>query len=165
MDINGEIAAKGEVNMELMKYMMKHSYLKMKPPKTTGREDFGETYVNKILREAHKMKITWEDIIATATYYTAKTISESYEKYLPEKPDEMVIGGGGSRNKTLIKMLMEQNPNMKISLHEDYGIPAQAKEPLVMVILANETINGNPNNIPTATGAKCRVIMGKIIPP
>ncbi|MEM2137259.1 MAG: anhydro-N-acetylmuramic acid kinase, partial [Candidatus Methanomethylicia archaeon] len=55
MDINGEIAAKGEVNMELMKYMMKHSYLKMKPPKTTGREDFGETYVNKILREAHKM--------------------------------------------------------------------------------------------------------------
>ncbi|MCX8169433.1 MAG: anhydro-N-acetylmuramic acid kinase [Candidatus Methanomethylicia archaeon] len=165
MDLNGEIAARGEINNELLNYMMKHPYLKMKPPKTTGREDFGEKYVKKIIKKVKELNLCWEDTIATATYYTAKNIIESYIKYLPGKVDEMIIGGGGSRNKTLLKMIKELNQNIKVSLHEDYGIPSQAKEPLLMIILANETINGIPNNIPSATGAKERIIMGKIIVP
>jgi len=165
MDLNGEIAAKGKVNEVLLNYMMKHPYLKKKPPKTTGREEFGESYVKKIIGKAREMNLKWEDIIATATYYTAKTITESYIKYLPEKPDEIIIGGGGSRNRVLMEMIKELNPKTKISLHEDYGIPSQAKEPLVMVILANETISGFPNNVPSATGALERVVMGKIILP
>ncbi|MEM0085066.1 MAG: anhydro-N-acetylmuramic acid kinase [Candidatus Methanomethylicia archaeon] len=165
MDLNGEIAAKGKVNEVLLNYMMKHPYLKKKPPKTTGREEFGESYVKKIIGKAREMNLKWEDIIATATYYTAKTITESYIKYLPEKPDEIIIGGGGSRNRVLMEMIKELNPKTKISLHEDYGIPSQAKEPLVMIILANETISGFPNNVPSATGALERVVMGKIILP
>lgn len=165
MDLNGEIAAKGRVNEKLLDYMMKHPYLKKKPPKTTGREEFGESYIRKIIRRAREINLKWEDIVATVTYYTAKTISESYIKYLPEKPDEIIIGGGGSRNRVLMEMIKELNPKTKVSLHEDYGIPSQAKEPLIMIILANETISGFPNNVPSATGALERIVMGKIILP
>ena len=165
MDLDGEIASRGEVNMKLLDYMMKHPYLSQKPPKTTGREDFGWNFTRKILKKALKMGLKWEDIIATATFYTAKTISEAYHKYLPRKPNEIILGGGGSRNKTLVNMIRKLNPEVKVNLHEDYGIPAQAKEPLIMTILANETLSGNPSNVPKATGATCRVILGKIILP
>jgi anhydro-N-acetylmuramic acid kinase len=165
MDVDGEIASRGNVNMELLNYMMKHPYLSLKPPKTTGREDFGWKFIGRVLKKALNMGLSWEDIIATATYYTAKTISEAYGKYLPRKPNEIILGGGGSRNKTLVEMIRELNPDAKVSLHEDYGIPAQAKEPLIMTILANETLSGNPSNVPKATGATGRAILGKIILP
>ena len=165
MDVDGEIASRGDVNMELLNYMMKHPYLSLKPPKTTGREDFGWKFTGRVLKKALNMGLSWEDIIATATYYTAKTISEAYGNYLPRKPNEIILGGGGSRNKTLVEMIRELNPDAKVSLHEDYGIPAQAKEPLIMTILANETLSGNPSNVPKATGATGRAILGKIILP
>jgi len=162
-DPNGEIAAKGKVSTKLLEWLMQHPYLKRKPPKTTGREEFGIKFAEKILEKALELKVENEDLIATLTKYTAKTIAESYKKYLPQTPSEMIIGGGGSYNKTLIKMIREELDEIKIRFHEEFGIPAQAKEPLLMVILANEVIHGHFNNLPSATGASRKVIMGKII--
>ncbi|MCS7365793.1 MAG: anhydro-N-acetylmuramic acid kinase, partial [archaeon GB-1867-035] len=162
-DPNGEIAAKGKISTKLLEWLMQHPYLKRKPPKTTGREEFGTKFAEKILEKALELKVENEDLIATLTKYTAKTIAESYKKYLPQIPSEMIIGGGGSYNKTLIKMIREELNEIKIRFHEEFGIPAQAKEPLLMVILANEVIHGHFNNLPSATGASRKVIMGKII--
>ena len=164
-DKDGEMAAKGKINKELLNIMINHPYLKRRPPKTTGREEFGEGYVEKIFREAEKRRIKMEDLIATATKFTAKTIIKSYKEYLPNFPDQIILGGGGSYNKTLLKMIKEESRNVEIYTHEDFGIPAQAKEPLIMTILANETIHGHFNNVPNATGAKKKTIKGKIILP
>jgi len=164
-DENGKIAARGKVHCKLLEYLMEHPYLKRKPPKTTGRREFGRKYIIKVVKRAEKMNLNLEDILATITKYTAKTIAESYRRYLPEIPDETIIGGGGSHNKTLMKMLEEEiGDETRIFRHEDFGIPAQAKEPLILTILANEAIHGHFNNIPSATGAKRKVLMGKIIP-
>lgn len=162
-DPYGKIASRGEISEELLEWLMQHPYLKRKPPKTTGRRDFGHKFAKKILERAAQLKLRNEDLIATLTKYTAKSIAESYRKYLPEIPDEMIIGGGGSYNKTLINMIREELEGVKIRFHDEFGIPVQAKEPLLMVILANELIHGHFNNIPSATGAKRKVIMGKIV--
>lgn len=142
---------------------MKHPYIRRKPPKTTGREEFGIHFAKRVIEKANEMGLRDVDVIATLTMFTAKSIAESYYRFLPAIPDEVIIGGGGSYNKTLISMLKNELKGVRILKHEDFGIPAQAKEPLVMVILANEVIHGHFNNVPKATGAFKKVIMGKII--
>ncbi len=164
-DINGEIAAKGRVNNELLNWLLEHPYYKRKPPKTTGREEFGEKYALRIIEKARKLGIEDQDLIATVTMLTAKTIAESYKTFLPEIPEEIIIGGGGAYNRTLIEMLKRELKGIKILLHEDFGIPSQAKEPLVMVILGNEVLNLHFNNIPRATGASRTAVLGKIVLP
>lgn len=162
-DPDGKIASKGKVSKKFLEELMSHPFLHRKPPKTTGREEFGEKFINKIYKYGKKLGLKNEDIVATVTAFTAESIVLSYKQFIKEHIDEVIIGGGGSFNKTLIKMIKERLPGVKISFHEDYDIPAQAKEPLGMAILANETISGNSNNVPSATGAIRRVIMGKII--
>ena len=117
------------------------------------------------VKKAKELEISNEDLIATVTMFTAKSIALSYKEFLPEIPNEIIIGGGGAYNKTLMKMLREELKESKILVHEDFGIPSQAKEPLIMTILGNEVIHLHFNNIPNATGAKRKVIMGKVIFP
>lgn len=161
-DVDGNIAARGKVSEELLKWLMSHPYISKKPPKTTGREMFGEAFVDKVMEKARKLGVWGEDLVATVTAFTAESIAYNYEAFLG-KVDLVILGGGGAKNKTLLRML-QHRLNAEIKTHEDFGIPEQAKEPLGMAILANETIMGNPNNVPGATGARNRVIMGKIIP-
>jgi len=160
-DVDGKLSMKGKVNNELLSELMKHPFLKKKPPKTTGREEFGEHYTLSLIN-----KFEWirpEDFLATVTYFTVKCITLSYEEFLPSMPDVVILGGGGVFNKSIIKMLSEELPEVDIKFHEEYGIPSTAKEALTMAILANEVINGVCNNVPSATGARKRVIMGKIV--
>jgi len=161
-DVDGNIAARGKVSEELLKWLMSHPYISKKPPKTTGREMFGEAFVDKVMEKARELGVWSEDLVATVTAFTAESIAYNYEAFLG-KIDLVILGGGGAKNKTLIRML-QRRLNAEIKTHEDFGIPEQAKEPLGMAVLANETIMGNPNNVPGATGARNRVIMGKIIP-
>ena len=74
----------------------------------------------------------------------------------------MIIGGGGSYNETLIKMLKSELI-AKVITHEEYGLNSDAKEAIAIAILANETIHGHPSNVPSVTGALQPTILGKII--
>ena len=157
-DRDGKIAAKGTVNIKLLNEMMAHPYFHRKPPKTTGREMFGREYA-----DAFYKKLSNEDTIATATALTAISIAQSYKRFLPRLPDEIILCGGGARNKTLVKML-RQNIKSKILFTDDFGINSDAKEAVSFAILAYATIKGIANNVPSATGAKKAVILGKVIP-
>jgi len=157
-DKDGKIAAKGKINIKILNQMLAHNYFRKKPPKSTGRELFGREYTDKFYR-----KLSNEDIIATATAFTVVSITEAYKKFLPKMPDEIILCGGGVRNKTLVKML-RQNINSKILFTDDFGINSDAKEAVSFAILAYATIKGIANNIPSATGAKQSVVLGKIIP-
>ncbi|MGA2914715.1 MAG: anhydro-N-acetylmuramic acid kinase [Sedimentisphaerales bacterium] len=158
-DKDGKIAAKGKINKKLLDEMMKHPFLKKKPPKSTGREEFGAAFTEKFIK---KLKPA-EDLLATATAFTAESIAQAYKKFLPGLPDEIILCGGGARNKTLVKML-RQNIRSKICLADDFGINSDAKEAVSFAILAFAAIKGIPNNVPNATGAKKSLVLGKIIP-
>lgn len=163
-DKNGRMASQGNVNKKLLDELLENPFFQLKPPKTTGREEFGNRYSVKFLQEALKQKMTDEDILATAAELTAESIACAYNRFLPELPDEMILCGGGCRNKTLVKMLQEKLPEVRILTTDDFGINPDAKEALSFAILAYATIKGRPNNVPGVTGAEKGLILGKIVP-
>jgi anhydro-N-acetylmuramic acid kinase len=109
-------------------------------------------------------KIPADDIIATVTAFSAESIVQAYRKFLPRIPDEVILCGGGSHNLTLMKMLRQGLSKSRILLSDEFGISCDAKEAISFAILAYATIKGVANNVPSATGAKQPLILGKIIP-
>lgn len=163
-DKHGRMASQGNVNKKLLDELLKNPFFQLKPPKTTGREEFGNRYSVKLLQKALKQKMTDEDILATGTELTAESIAQAYNRFLPKLPDEMILCGGGCRNKTLVNMLQEKLPEVKILTTDDFGINPDAKEALSFAVLAYEAIKERPNNVPGATGAEKNLILGKIVP-
>jgi anhydro-N-acetylmuramic acid kinase len=163
-DSGGKIAAKGKVNTRLLNEMLRHPFFKRCPPKSTGREEFGESFSKRVYTQARKKGVTDSDIVATVTAFTAKSIALSYQRFLPVLPDEIILCGGGSHNKTLVSMLQSELADTKFLFTDDFGISVDAKEAVSFAILAWATVKGLTNNIPGVTGADSPVIMGKIIP-
>ena len=170
-DRNGRLAARGKVSERLLGRMMAHPFLRRPPPKTTGREEFGEVFLQPVLAAARRLRLRPEDVIATATAFTAACIAEAYRRYVFPKlqPDalaelQIILGGGGARNLVLRRMLRERTGCSELLTHEDFGIPNAAKEALAFAILARETLQGRPANVPGATGARHPVVLGKIVP-
>ncbi len=172
-DRNGRWAARGKISTKLLAEMMAHPFLKKAPPKTTGREQFGEPFVRKILTSARQLRLRPEDVVTTATAFTASTIAEAYERFVfPRLANQreldklqIILGGGGAKNATLRRMLGERLDFAAFFTHEDFGIANSAKEALAFAILAHETLAGRPGNVPSATGAKKAVVLGKIVRP
>jgi len=163
-DKDGKIAAKGKVNKKLLDEMMRHPFLRRLPPKSTGRENFGIIYTDEFIKKAKKRSMSFEDVLATATAFTAVSIADAYKQFLPGMPDEIILCGGGARNKTLTNMLKQNLNKTIIRFSDDFGISCDAKEAVSFAILAYATIKGIANNVPSATGANKSLILGKIIP-
>lgn len=163
-DRDGAMAAKGSVSEGLLKEMLRHPFLRRRPPKSTGREQFGEEYCEWLYGQARKKRLSPEDMVATATAFTASTIATAYRKFLPAMPDEMILCGGGSHNETLVRVLRSQLADVRIRSTDEFGISVDAKEAVSFAILAYATIQGIPNNLPSVTGADEPVILGKIVP-
>jgi anhydro-N-acetylmuramic acid kinase len=165
-DKGGIIASKGKIDRSLAQKWLEweSDFFNKTPPKSTGREVFGEVFVNRIVQE--NQSLTNEDLIATATYLTALSISSAYKKFVFPKHDiyEVIVGGGGSFNSTLLQWLSELLPQLEVKVQEDIGFSSEAKEAVAFALLANETLNGNPGNVPSATGASEPVIIGSITP-
>ncbi|MDP6923604.1 MAG: anhydro-N-acetylmuramic acid kinase [Candidatus Scalindua sp.] len=164
-DKNGELASRGKLNQDLLERLCAHPYLSKLPPKSTGREDFGIQFSDNLFKESRQDNIDVHDAIATITAFTAKSISDSYGKYiqLSHKITEVVVSGGGVCNPVLLQFLKDYLVDISIRKVDEFGIPSGAKEALSFAILANETVSGSPGNVPSATGAKESVVLGKII--
>lgn len=165
-DANGDIARRGKVSEKLMNELMSHKYIDRKPPKTTGREEFGEQFVIDIL--SRYSDVSSEDIVATFTAFTANTIVENYKRYvLPKtKLDKVIVGGGGAHNKTLMDGIKNGLSGIMVCTQDEIGYSSDAKEAIAFAILGNETLNNYCSNVPSATGAKESVILGNItLPP
>lgn len=166
-DKNGELAGQGKVDEQLLTACMSIPYIMQRPPKSTGRELFGKPFVEQLVKDhAHLSK---HDLLATMTMFTAESIAQNYRHFVfPRvKADEVIVGGGGSYNHTLLRMLRERLANDCLVLtQEDLGFSSEAKEAIAFAILANETLHRLPGNLPTATGAREPVILGNItLPP
>jgi anhydro-N-acetylmuramic acid kinase len=169
-DRDGRWAAQGKTSPKLLADCMAHPFLKRQPPKTTGREEFGEMFLKRMLAKARQLRLSDADIVATATDFTAASIAEAYRRFILPNLDakqfpgmQIVIGGGGIRNSTLVQMLQDRAGFGTVCGHEDFGIDSSAKEPLAFAILAHETLNGRPSNVPSVTGARRAVVLGKIV--
>lgn len=166
MDVGGGIAASGQVIDELLKWMQQDEYYRMPLPKSTGRERFGQPYVAQIIESMEVNNWKAEDVIATATHLTAWSIVDSYERYIApqHQAQQLLIGGGGSYNLTLVRDLQKLLAPYKVQVltQEDIGGNSDAKEAIAFAVLAYYTMKRLPNNIPLVTGASQPVVMGKI---
>lgn len=161
-DLNGEIASLSDIDNTLFNELISHPYLARIPPKSTGREDFGENYVKEIIKRYSNLDSAC--IVSTFTEFSAYCIQDSYRKFLRNLPNKMIIGGGGAFNISLINRLRKYLPEVDVFTQEECGFSSDAKEAVAFAILGYAFIKQVPANELGATGAKNHVILGKLTP-
>jgi anhydro-N-acetylmuramic acid kinase len=179
-DRDGKTAASGRVLASIVDQTLNRKFFLARPPKTAGREEFGREFVGNFLRECKGSRK--HDIVATATFLTARSITDAVSRYVLQAPPtsgkigqkrgthagsrfrEIVLSGGGARNSTLVAMLAEEVAPLGIVVRfsDEFGLPSAAKEAVAFAVLAYETWNRRPSNVPSATGAKRPAVLGKI---
>ncbi len=160
-DENGALAASGACSDSLLAWMLQDPYLYKAPPKTTGRETFGAAYVGRLMEQGRALGLSDLDILSTACRFTAACVRVAIDRHCPVKPDRLIVGGGGSRNPTLMAMLRREL-SIPVLVNEDLGLDSDAKEAVAFAVLANECVHVSFNNMPSVTGAAHPVVMGKI---
>lgn len=175
-DRDGRLAARGRVLEEVIPVFLRQSFFAKRPPKTAGREEFGREFAAAFERACRKLRrgqggkraaaVKAEDVIATATAFTARSIANAIEKHVLAKGRfaEVIASGGGTRNPTLLAMLAGELRGLGLSLRmsDEFGIPSEAKEAAAFAVMAFETWNRRGSNLPSATGAKRAAVLGKI---
>ncbi len=166
-DRDGRIAARGKVMETVVSELLGARFFRRPPPKTAGREQFGREFVSGFLQRCRRARK--EDVVATATALTAWSIADALERFvLPRgksgKFREFIVSGGGSKNPTLLRMIAAQlEPlGLRIRASDEFGLPSEAKEAVAFAVLAYQTWRRQPANIPSATGARRAVVLGKI---
>lgn len=169
MDCGGRMAAQGHVCPELLSMLLEHAYFRQRPPKTTGRELFGKDYTDLLWREGAKRGIEPLDLLATATALTAESIADACRRYICPyvRPHQLIVGGGGSYNETLMGMLGKAMSilDIEVATQEEMGRNSDAKEAVAFALLADCTLRGVPSALPGVTGAGYPAVLGKVAYP
>jgi anhydro-N-acetylmuramic acid kinase len=162
-DHGGRYGRQGRVVDELLARLLDHPYLLAPPPKSCGREEFGRPFLESILKE--NAARSPHDLIATATRFTAESIAFACRRYvMPHNVyEEAIVSGGGARNVYMMEQLRSAIPELSIKESDEYGLPAAAKEAVAFALLANETIHGSTNSLPSVTGAAHPVVLGTVV--
>ena len=163
-DRDGRMASRGVPDKVLLSRMLRHPFLRRKPPRSTGRETFGDAFADAWIERALHRGLSANDVLATLTAFTAQSIAAAFGRHLPARPEEVILCGGGARNAALVSLLKKALTPSKILLTDDFGITAEAKEAVSFAVLAYATARGLPNNVPNATGAAHPAVLGKIVP-
>jgi anhydro-N-acetylmuramic acid kinase len=174
-DRDGAVARSGRVLRDVVEKILQEAYFSALPPKSCGREQFGEAFVSRFIafcRKANGSEDRDEDVIATATALTAASIVDAYRRFVwghvgksaPLSPVEFVVAGGGAKNDALMGTLRDglESLKVKVRMMDELGVPAQAKEGVAFALLAWLSWNGLPGNVPSATGARRTVVLGKV---
>ena len=171
-DRGGSVARRGRVISSVVKMILGERYFSALPPKSCGREEFGEAFVTRLIAQCRKAGASNADIIATATALTAESVMDAYRQFVqtqfaqhaPTSKVEFIVAGGGAKNAPLMRMLRDglEPLGVKMRLMEDLGISAQAKEAVAFALLAWLTWFELPGNVPAATGASRGVVLGKV---
>jgi len=165
-DVDGKHAAAGTPIDSVVEHLLAHPYFAAEPPKSTGRELFDQAYVQSLIqrcREANPSATT-DDIVATATSLTARSIADSYRRFLPEPVSEVLVSGGGAKNPALLSMIRQAIAPMNVLAFADRFFDGEAKEAVAFALLAWLFVEGRPGNVPRATGAKGLRVLGKLTP-
>ena len=163
-DTDGRLAGEGTVSLKLLDEMLDHPFILKKPPKSTGRETFDSLYCREIITKGRSLKLSDHDIITTISEFTVHSIFYNYNQYIAPVTElkRIIVSGGGILNQYLMNSLTSVFNGVIIETSEKYGIPPDAKEAVVFALLAYRTLAGRTANLPKVTGAKKKVICGKI---
>jgi len=165
-DVDGHLAAAGTAADEIVTELLAAPYFKSAPPKSTGPELFDAKYVQTLIERCRSTmpNATTEDIVATATSLTARSIADAYRRFLPEPITETIVSGGGAKNPTLVRMIASLIAPIEVRSFSDVFFDGEAKEAVAFALLAHLHVNGRAGNVPRATGAKAARILGKLTP-
>lgn len=161
-DRDGAWAATGSVCEPLVQKWLGQAYFGAVPPKSTGRELFGAEYLQACMADAHSYDLTPADLLATLTDLTARSIADSYHRFLPQLPDLVLLCGGGSRNLYLRHRLQLHLPNTQVITTDEAGLNGDYKEAIAFAVLAYWRHHQIPGNLPIATGAKHPILLGDV---
>jgi len=159
-DRGGRLARAGRVNPQLLDRLLADSYYRLRPPKSAGREQYGAAFVERLLKEG----LAPLDLIATATAFTAAAVAIGLGRFSPQPVEEVIVSGGGAHNQRILDYLRAFLPQARVAVSSEYGIDPDAKEAVAFAILGYETWRRRPANLPSATGARRAVVLGKITP-
>ena len=159
-DRDGRMAARGRLNQALLDELLSEPYYRRRPPKSAGREQYGREFVERLLATG----LPVEDLIATATALTAASVALGIRRFASSPVDDLIVSGGGAKNPVIMKYLAAFLPGMTIAASSEFWIDPDAKEAIAFALLGYETWRGRPSNLPSATGARRAVVLGKITP-
>ncbi len=164
-DVGGRVGLLGKVVEPILADALTHPFFLQEPPKSAGREQFGEAFVREYFLARRRSR--FEDALCTATELTARSIAEAFDRFVfpRAKVQRLIVSGGGAHNRVLVKRLRELLPELTVNLSDRYGLPVDAKEAIAFAVLADRTLHGLPGNLPSVTGARKAVILGKVIQP
>jgi len=164
IDKNGAWAARGKICESLLHEWLQHPYFKQKPPKSTGRELFGEPFFKPAMKQLRRLSKF--DVVATFTEFTARSLALNYKLHLKTTPQKIILTGGGASNPTLVaairKQFCEADKTIQVLTSDALGWPVQAIEPAAFALLAWLRITGKPGNLPETTGARREALLGQV---
>lgn len=163
-DRDARMARKGECNSGLLQELMADPYLKIRPPKSTGREYYGREFVAKLLKRARRYHLRPEDVVRTATVFTALSVVDALNRFVLPRVEigQVIVSGGGARNPLIMAQLAAALAPVALLRSSDVGVDEDSKEAYAFALLAYETWMGRTGNLPSATGAERAVVLGKI---
>jgi anhydro-N-acetylmuramic acid kinase len=164
-DRGAGMAMRGRMIPSLLERLMRDPYLRKAPPKTAGREQFGRAYAQELLEWGKRRCARQEDLVRTATLFTSLSIADALRRFvLPRaRVGQIIVAGGGARNPLMMAQLAAALPEIEIVPASRFGVPEDAKEAFAFAVLAYEAYHGRTNNLPSATGARHPVVMGKLV--
>jgi anhydro-N-acetylmuramic acid kinase len=160
-DRDGRLAAQGKVNADVLRRLLNDRFFTAPPPKSTGRERFGDDYARTLLDQ-----VPGSDAVATAVELTARTVSEAIGRWTPPGV-EVVASGGGCHHPGLMAALtrhLGEQGGHSLRRFDDLFFTGDAKEAVAFALLGYLTLHGQPGNLPAATGAGGARVLGTVTP-
>jgi anhydro-N-acetylmuramic acid kinase len=163
-DRNAAVARTGRNMPELVDELMRDPYLRVAPPKSTGREYYGRDYFQRVLAMGRRHRAKPADLVRAATIFTALSVVDALNRFVLPKTTihQIIVSGGGARNPLILGQISAALPNIEVFPSSHVGVPIEAKEAFAFALLAYETFHNRSSNVPSATGASGRAILGKI---
>ena len=163
-DKDARLAQSGRPAPALLNELMKDPYLKLAPPKSTGREYYGRAYVEKVLALGRRHHAKPADLIRGATIFTALSVVDALHRFVLRKSKihQLIVSGGGAHNPLILAQLSAALPGIEVLPSSHFGVSEDAKEAYAFALLAYETFHQRPSNLPSATGARGPAILGKV---
>lgn len=164
-DADGKWAAQGKVLEALLKEPLRLPFFERHPPKSAGREQFGADFIAR-----HFLTFPGAspaDLLRTATELTAQSIANSFQHFVFRRTqiERLIVSGGGAHNSFLLLRIGTLLPGLEVRLADSFGLPVDAKEAIAFALLADRTLRGLPGNLPSVTGARRAVVLGKVTSP
>ncbi len=163
-DRGGKLASSGRPDARLLRGWLRHPFFGKLPPRSTGREDFGEAFARPAVRAVSSGRIRWKDALATAALLTAFSVASGVQAYGISGTRRVIGAGGGMKNRFLVRLLAGLLHPIRLERSEDHGVPGPAREALAFALLGYFTWNGVPGNLPSATGARHAAVLGSLTP-